>query len=113
MIIPDPVTVIVPLHTDENGSILITGTRITLDIILMRYLQGNTPEEIHAGFEAIPLNVVYALISYYLSHRIELDAYLQRRQEEFLQLRQTLEDKYPPKITETILRQRLETQQSE
>lgn len=94
--IPDPPTMIIPLRTDENGAIRVSGTRVTLDTIIARHHQGDTPEAIHEGFPTVPLTGIYAVISYYLAHRDELDAYLQRRDAEADRIRQEIEANYTP-----------------
>ncbi len=94
--IPDPLTMTIPLRTDEHGAIRVSGTRVTLDTVIARYQQGDSPEAIHEGFDVLPLNDIYAVIAYYLAHREELDAYLQRRDEEAEQIRQEVEARYTP-----------------
>lgn len=69
---------------------------MTLDTVIARYQQGDTPEDIHAGFDVVPLNDVYAVIAYYLAHRGELDAYLQRRAETADQIQSEVEGSYTP-----------------
>lgn len=68
----------VPLHVDASGTIRVAGTRLTLESLLAVYQQGRgkTPEEIAACFDGISLGDVYAVLSYYLHHQGEVDAYL-------------------------------------
>ncbi len=94
--ISDPLTMIVPLRMDEQGAIRVSGTRVTLDTVIARYHQGDSPEAIHAGFSTLSVTDIYAIIAYYLAHRDELDAYLQRRDEEAERLRQEIEANYTP-----------------
>lgn len=94
--IPNTPTMTIPLQTDAHGAIRVSGTRVTLDTVIARYQQGDTPEDIHAGFDVLPLNDIYAVIAYYLAHRDELDVYLQRRDEEAEQIRQEIEARYTP-----------------
>jgi uncharacterized protein (DUF433 family) len=91
-----PEAVALPLKTDEHGVIRISGTRVTLHTIIGFYLQGETPEEIRDGFPTVPLADVYAVISYYLAHRDELDAYFQKIEEEADALRREVESHYTP-----------------
>ncbi|MBL8160383.1 MAG: DUF433 domain-containing protein [Anaerolineae bacterium] len=93
---PDPPTMIVPLRTDEHGAIRVSGTRVTLDVVIARYHQGYSPEAIHKAFSTVSVNDIYAVISYYLAHRDELDAYLKRRDEEAERIRQEIEANYTP-----------------
>jgi uncharacterized protein (DUF433 family) len=94
--IPDPVTITVPLRMDEHGAIRIGETRVTLDSIIHYYLQGESPEDLHESFPTISLTDIYAVIAYYLAHRDELDAYLKRREEEAERIRQQVESTYTP-----------------
>jgi uncharacterized protein (DUF433 family) len=89
-------TLSVPLITDESGAIRVSGTRVTLDILIARYHQGNTPEAIHEGFPTVPLSDIYSVIAYYLAHRDELDAYLQRRDAQAERIRREVEAGYSP-----------------
>jgi uncharacterized protein (DUF433 family) len=111
--IPDPLTMIIPLHMDEHGAIRVSGTRVTLDTVIARYHQGDSPEAIHESFDVLPLNDIYAVIAYYLAHRDEMDVYLQRREADAARIRQEWEAKYPPKITKAELLQRLEARKNE
>jgi len=72
----------VPLKQWADGTIRITGTRVTLDSVLYHFKQGDSPEEIANKFPAAPLVDVYAVITYYLSHRDELEAYLKQQEAE-------------------------------
>ena len=67
----------------------ISGTRISLDSVVVAFLQGLSPETI-AGecFPTLTLEQVYGAITYYLAHRPEVDAYLKQAESEFEALRQ-------------------------
>jgi hypothetical protein len=58
--------------------------------------QGDTPEEIHAGFDTVPLTDIYAVIAYYLAHQDEVDAYLKQGEEEAVRIREKSEATYTP-----------------
>lgn len=94
--ISDPLKLTIPLKKDEHGAFRIGNTRITLDTIIARYQQGHTPEIIHNGFPTIPLNDIYAVIAYYLSHRQQLDEYLRQQEADAEQLRQEIESRLTP-----------------
>jgi len=85
-----------PLKMDEHGVIRVSGTRVTLDTVIACYHQGDSPEAIHESFDVLPLKDIYAVIAYYLAHRDELDAYLERGREEAERLRQQWEASYTP-----------------
>ena len=66
----------------ENGYRL-TGSRVSLDSIVQDWLSGLSPESIVENFETLSLEQVYGAVTYYLSHRDEVDAYLRRNQEKY------------------------------
>lgn len=68
----------------------IAGTRVSLDSVVLAFLDGLSPETIVAEcFPVLTLEQVYGAITYYLSHRHEIDAYLKQAEAEFKALRQT------------------------
>lgn len=81
----------VPLTQLPNGAIRVAGTRVSLDSVLYHYQQGASAEEINRCFPAVPLEKVYAVIAYYLTHRAELDAYLKQEEEEADALQKEIE----------------------
>lgn len=91
-----PEMVAIPLKMDEHGAIKVSGTRVTLDVLIACHHQGDTPEAIHEGFPTVPLQDIYAVISYYLAHKDELDKYLKQRDEEAERIRQEVEAAYTP-----------------
>lgn len=94
--IPDPLTMTIPLRTDEHGVIRVSGTRITLDTIIARHHQHDTPETIHEGFPTLPITDIYAVIAYYLANQEELDAYVHHRNQEAERIRQEVESNATP-----------------
>lgn len=81
----------VPLRLDETGTVRVAGSRITLDIVLGSYLNGNSPEQIAADFPSLSAADIHAVVSFYLRHRAEVDAYLEQRRHEAETLRATIE----------------------
>jgi uncharacterized protein (DUF433 family) len=98
-----------PLRWDEAGGIRIGSSRVTLDSLLATYHNGSTPEEIAIQFSVLSLEDIYSAIAYYLSHRQEIDNYLEQRNQKAQQLRQQLIQKH----NLVDLRQRLLTRQSQ
>ncbi len=98
----DTPTLSIPIHTDEHGAMRVSGTRVTLDSLIGYYRQGETPEDLHEGFPTVPLADIYAVIAYYLAHREEIDAYLQRRDAEAERIRQQVEANYSPETKARI-----------
>ena len=74
----------IPLHTDQGGVVRIDGTRVTLDSVVFSFQEGSTAEQILEQYPSLRLADVYSVISYYLRHTEEVEAYIkeQRRQAE-------------------------------
>ncbi len=71
----------------------IAGTRVSLDSVVIAFLDGLSPETIVAEcFPVLTLEQAYGAITYYLSHRSEIDAYLKQAETEFEALRATTND---------------------
>jgi uncharacterized protein (DUF433 family) len=79
------------LGKDGGDTIRIGATRVTLDSVVAAFRQGATPEEIMLRFDVLPLAQVYEAISYYLNHREETDAYLEKQREKGEAMRQEAE----------------------
>lgn len=79
-----------PLRRDEAGGIRIGQSRVTLDSILTAYQAGATPEEIAIQYSVLDLADIYATITYYLTHRQQMDDYLAQRRQQAQQRRQQL-----------------------
>jgi uncharacterized protein (DUF433 family) len=71
----------------------LTGTRISLESVIFPFLEGLSPETIAAEcFPTLTLEQVYGAITYYLSHRAEIDAYLRQAEREFHTFQQATRD---------------------
>ena len=93
--LPTAIAEPVPLATDAHGVIRVAGTRVTLDTVIGVYSQGSTPEEIVEGFDVLRLDDIYAVITYYLRHREEVEEYLRRREAEAEEIRRKVEALWP------------------
>lgn len=98
----------VPLTKDQGGVLRVSGTRIPLDTVVVAYEAGATPEEICLDFPTLRLDDVYSVITYYLRHRPEVDAYLTRRREEAETVRRENQARFDPQGLRERLRARLE-----
>jgi uncharacterized protein (DUF433 family) len=65
-----------PIRVDSGGALRIGPTRVTLEVVLTAYLQGNTPEQIVQAFDTLSLADVYTTIGHYLRHRAAFDEHL-------------------------------------
>ena len=70
----------VPLTPWEDGMIRITGTRVTLDVIINQFKLGATAEQIYDSFPAASLKDIYGAIYYYLEHTDAVEVYLREQQ---------------------------------
>lgn len=70
----------VPLKKDVDGTWRVGDTRVLLDLVIHAFDAGRTPEEIIQSYDTLHLDEVYAVLAYYLAHRTEVDAYLQRQE---------------------------------
>ena len=90
----DIFTIPIPLHTDQQGTMRIGQTRVTLDSVVAAFHTGSSAEEIVQQYSTLDLGDVYAVLGYYLRNRDSLDAYLHQRQTKAEAIRDTLMEKH-------------------
>jgi uncharacterized protein (DUF433 family) len=96
-----------PLTTLPDGTVRVAETRVTLDTIIHRFKAGATPEAIALSYPAVKLSDVYAVITYYLRHQKEVDAYLSERSKDAEKIQQEIEQQFDPSgIRERLLARR-------
>ncbi len=95
---------VVPLSANEHGVFRITGTRVSLDSVIAAFDLGATPEQIVHKFPTLKIDDVYAVITYYLRHQDEVQAYLTKQRQEAESLLKELDAALP---SQKHLRQRL------
>jgi uncharacterized protein (DUF433 family) len=66
-----------PLTRDDDGVIRVGRTRVTLASVVFAFDAGATPEEIVQKYPTLDLASVYAVCAHVLTHRSEVDAYLE------------------------------------
>jgi uncharacterized protein (DUF433 family) len=91
-----PTIAVIPLFTDPQGAIRISGTRVLLDTIVTAFHAGATAEGIAQKFPTVALADVYQIIAHYLNHTTEIDAYLSQRQGEGAALKREIEKVFDP-----------------
>ncbi len=84
-------TIVLPLTLTEDGTIRITGTRVSLDSVVHEYEQGATPEEIAVSFPSLRIEDIYAAITYYLNHREQVEEYLRQQEGDAEAIRRRIE----------------------
>lgn len=106
------ITEVIPIYTDKDGRMRVSGTRVLLDLIVDAYRRGETPEHIVQMYPTLTLDKVYLAIGYYLRHRETVDDYIRRMDEQADQLRREWEAEHPPKVTRAELLARLEARRN-
>lgn len=85
-----------PIETDADGVVRVAKTRVTLDTVVMAFLEGCTPEEIKQQYPSLQLSDIYLVIGYYLRHREEVHTYLAQRQHQADIIQQEAEQGFSP-----------------
>jgi uncharacterized protein (DUF433 family) len=85
-----------PLTTDPDGVVRVVGTRVPLETIVTAFDSGATAEEISQQYSSLDLASVYAVISYVLDHRREVDEYVSRRHNAAATMKVEIESSFPP-----------------
>ena len=85
----------VPLEQDEQGTIRVKASRVTLDTTLAAFKKGETPEEIFESFPTLDLADIYSIIAYYLHHEEQVEAYLREQGSKAAEIRRKIESHYP------------------
>jgi uncharacterized protein (DUF433 family) len=67
------------VRADEHGVLRVGATRVMLDSVIAAFQQGHSAETIRQQYPALSLEQVYGSVTYYLAHRDEVEAYLQRQ----------------------------------
>jgi uncharacterized protein (DUF433 family) len=104
-----PATIDVPLRRDPDDTIRIGNPRVLLEVLIGFYKQGDSPEALHEGFPTVSLLEIYAVITYYLTNREQVDAYIEWVHQEGERIRREFEAQFPPKpFTRAMLEARME-----
>jgi uncharacterized protein (DUF433 family) len=85
----------VPLREDEHGVVRVVGSRVTLDSLVTLFDRGATAEELAQSFPSVALGDVYAVLSYVVVRRGDVDVYMARRRREDDEARADAEPRSP------------------
>jgi uncharacterized protein (DUF433 family) len=80
-----------PLKEDTSGALRVGSSRVLLELVIRAFQDGATPEVIVQRFDTLDLADVYAVVTYYLRHRREVEAYLAQREQQAGETRQRIE----------------------
>lgn len=73
----------------------VSGTRVSLDSVVYAFRNGESPESVAQSFPVLTLEQVYGAIAFYLAHRKEIDAYLQRAEQQYETLLESAQETDP------------------
>ncbi len=89
----------------RNGGYYVMGTRVSLDSIVACFNNGDVAETIWQNFPSLALEQVYGAITFYLSHREQVDQNIQEGERLILESIPSLE-KSRPEVHARLLRAR-------
>jgi uncharacterized protein (DUF433 family) len=95
-----------PLRGDEQGTIYIGNTRITLDTVVAHFERGALPEDIASAFPTLRLDDIYLTLGYYLRNKATVDAYLIERRDSSDETRRRIDAQFPPRVSREQLLER-------
>ena len=96
------------LTQEADGTVRITGSRVTLDTIIGAFQKGATAEQIQDSFPSLSLAQIYGAIAWYLDHQAEAEDYLKERNAEAETIRQEIENQPEQAAFRETMRQRRE-----
>lgn len=89
---PEPV----PLTRDETGRLMVIGTRVSLDTLVSAFDRGDSPEATQESYPTVALGDIYAVFTYCVRRRDEVNVYLAARSEQRASIRSEVETRFPP-----------------
>lgn len=89
---PEPV----PLARDTAGRLMVIGSRVPLDTLVAAFGRGDSPEAIRESYPSIALGDIYAVFTYCVRHRDDVNAYLAARAQQRGERRAEVETRFPP-----------------
>jgi uncharacterized protein (DUF433 family) len=97
----------VPLAVDTTSVGRVSGTRVPLETVVVAFANGATAEEIVQRYPSLDLADVYAVLSYYLRHRQDVDTYVQERHRQAAAIRTQNQTRHDPSgVRERLLARR-------
>ena len=98
----------VPLISDADGD-CVSGTRITLDTVVSAFGDGATRRGDRAAASSLRLGDVYAILTFYIRRRPDIDVYVRQRRRDAESAREENESRFDPEgIRERLLARRVE-----
>ena len=85
--------------------IRVKGTRVGIETVMRAFSNRHSPETIQQAYPTLTLEQVYAIITYYLHNRSELDEYVRRLDEWARQQPAKQQENDPPEVIQRLRRQ--------
>lgn len=101
---PEPV----PLARDEAGRLVVIGSRVPLDTLVAAFERGDSPEAIHESYSTVSLGDIYAIFTYCVRHRDDVNAYMAERTKTRAETQAEVEARFPPEGLRARLLARLD-----
>ena len=98
------------LREDTTGGLRVGETRVLVELVLLAFQDGATPEGIVQRYPSLSLADAYSVVAYYLRHCDAMDQYLAGRERQAEDVRQQI-DRTQGDLTD--LRQRLLLQRNQ
>ena len=86
-------TLPVPLTRWEHGTIRVTGSRVTLDVIVHQFKLGATAEQIQDCFPSLTLREIYGAVFFYLEQTAAVEEYLHHQEQASQETRRLIESR--------------------
>lgn len=90
-----PASIAVPLRFDESGAVRVGKSRVLLVLVIHAFQDGATPETIVQSYDTLQLADVYAVLAYYLTHKQDVEEYLQRNEDKAAAIQRKIEAEQP------------------
>ncbi len=81
-----------PLRRDASGALRVGRSQLLLELVIRAFQDGATPEVIAQRYPTAALADIYAVITYYLRHRADIESYLIEREHKAQEVRHRIEN---------------------
>ena len=81
----------IPLRVDPYGAIRVGDSRVTLDLIVSAFYNGESAEGIAEMYDTLDLGDIYLSIGYFLHHKEQVLEYLRERERDAQEIRAKIE----------------------
>jgi uncharacterized protein (DUF433 family) len=102
-----PLPVQAPAIREDDGTLRVGRSGVTLETVLWAFQEGASPEIIQRQFPSLELADIYDVIAYYLRQRQTVDDYLREREQVYHETNAQLERDFPQDGTRARLLARL------